>query len=84
MTSGFDEDAFDRFLNEEIIPKAQAQGDKVIQEAVREVLVTHSGRPAAEVREALEAAFREREIAPEEPGFSQVVESIADGSMRDE
>lgn len=79
----FDESAFDRLLEEEIMPKLQAQANATIQQAVREVLATHKGKPADEVRRALTEKFHGLDIEPEEPGFSETVKAISDGTMTD-
>lgn len=77
----FDESAWERMIEEEIKPKLQAQADEALQGAVREVLAEHKGDSEEVVRAALLAKMQALGFEPSEPGFTETVSAISDGTM---
>jgi hypothetical protein len=59
----------------------ERRAKKRVEELVRAVHATHTGRPVAEVDAELRRRFAEHAIRPREPAFGEVVRAIADGEQ---
>ncbi len=82
MPLNFDEDALMRMVHESDGFKAmQERANEHIRDVVRDVNATHSGKSCDDVDAELRAKFTEAGINPTEPGFSNLVRSIADGQL---
>lgn len=59
----------------------ERRAKKRVEELVRAVHPTHTGRPVVEVDAELRRRVAEHAITPQEPAFSDVVRAISDGEQ---
>jgi hypothetical protein len=62
-------------------PDDERRAKEQVEELVRAVQASYTGRPVAEVDAELRRRFAEQAITPQEPAFSEVVRAISEGEL---